>query len=1097
MKRIGSTLLVLVIVSALFLTCWSFAAGAEENVSELEISPLNPEFAEYQQLESNELAQSLEENSSGNSSENNSERLGYIPSPINFSGLLKPESENKEGRLLVSDSELPAIFDLREENRVTSVKDQENSGSCWAFASISSLESYLLNSTGEEWDFSENNMKNLLSPTYPEGFDIYDGGNAPMATAYLARWTGPVNESDDPFNDASDTSPENLAVQKHVQDVLFLPVKTRDQDNSKIESEIKRAIMEYGAVDSSFYIDTSNSNFYSKENCSYYYTGSTSPNHAITIVGWNDSYDKNLFSSIPSGNGAFIAKNSWGTDWGKDGYFYISYYDSKLGYDENSVFTAGPLDNYDYIYQYDPLGWVETIGYTDNNTAWGANVFLAGRNEILKAVSFYTTDSSTSCEVYVYKNPDSGPINSTGYELCENGSFTYSGYHTHVLSSPVAFSSGETLSVVIKFENQDGSSKNPLAFEYPEHGYSTKANASKGQSYISSDGSDWDDLTEVSASLDLSNANLCIKAFTIMELPVANFTVNVTNGATPLTVQFNDTSTGSISSRYWDFGDGNNSTELNPVHTYAKGKYSVNLTVTNARGSDYEFKTDYITVLEPPVANFTATSATTGTAPLTVQFNDSSTGEEISSWLWNFGDGNSETIDAGSSGNITHTYTKAGNYSVMLNVSNAGGNSSELKTDYITVIPVAPTANFTANVTSGNVPLTVQFNDSSAGEPTSWYWEFGDGNNSILQNPVHTYITEGNYNVTLNATNSIGNDSKLKLDYLTVLPAPPVASFTSNVTSGTVPLSVQFNDSSAGGEPASWYWEFGDGNNSTLQNPVHTYIAEGNYNVNLNVTNAGGSDSVLKSDYITVSSISSSSSSSGSSGGGGGGASVSPYTSSETIVKEIAQSYTSAGEAFKVTFSDEKNPVIEALLVPKVAAGKVYVTVIALNGIPDSIGSTPNGEIFQVLDIDVSKSLGSKLESGNITFKVTKEWLDSLGENYTVVFQHFEDEKWIDCPTEPSSDDAYTFIASIDSCSPFAITAVNTEVSESEGGTEITTPLGEQTEGNETPSAEETTTEETGLSTTLKISGGLIGLVILILIGIALSRNEKQKNKKE
>ena len=1035
MKRIKLTFLVFVIVFTFFLAGWSFAAGAEENASEPEISPLNPEFVEYQQLKSNELVQNPEENhseqnsvnnfknSSGNSSENNFEnssvnnsgsssgRLGYIPSPVNFSGLLKPESESNERLLLTSESELPTTFDLRKENRITSVKDQGNSGSCWAFASISSLESYLLNSTGEDWDFSENNMKNLLYPTYTEGFDVGEGGNAVMATAYLARWTGPVNESDDPYNDASYVSPEDLPVEKHVQEVLFLPVKSGPLDNFYI----KKAIIEYGAVDFSFYFNSSDSNLYSEENCSYYYTDSyyrypQLPNHAITIVGWNDSYDKNLFPSIPSGNGAFIAKNSWGTDWGKDGYFYISYYDSKLGYDENSVFTAGPLDNYDYIYQYDPLGWVETIGYTNNNTAWGANIFLATENETLKAVSFYTTDSGTNYEVYVYKNPDSGPINSTSYELCEEGSFTYSGYHTHLLASPVALSSGEAFSVVIKFENQDESSKNPLAFEYPEALYSSKANASENQSYISPDGENWKDLTETIATdltqwFDLSNANLCIKAFTTAnELPEASFSSNVTSDSAPLTVQFYDMSTGS-SSWYWDFGDGSNSSEQNPVHTYTtEGTYNVNLTVTNTIGSDYE-----------------------------------------------------------------------------------------LKSNYITVLPVAPVANFTANVTNGTAPFTVQFNDTSTGSLSSWYWDFGDGSNSSEQNPVHTYTTEGKYSVNMTVTNAGGSDYELKSDYITVL-GPPVANFTANVTSGTVPLSVQFNDNSTG-EPTSWYWEFGDGSNSTSQNPVHIYTEKGNYNVTLNVTNDVGNDSELKTSYITVSS-SSSSSSGGSSGGGGGGGSVSPYTSDEITVKELAQSYTSAGEPFKVTFSDEQNPVIETSFIPNVAIGKIYVTVTVLNGVPDSIGTTPNGEIFQVLDIEISKSLGSKLESGNVTFKVTKEWLDSLGDNYTVIFQHFEDGKWVECPTEPSPNDAYTFIASIDSCSPFAITAEKAE--EESQSIEITTPSGKQAGENETLSkAEETKTEEKNWFTTLKIGGILIGVVILALLWMAISKNKKNQNKKE
>ena len=117
----------------------------------------------------------------------------------------------------------PAYYDLRALNKVTNIKDQGDIGGCWAFATYASMESYLM--PGENWIFSENNMKNLLSYAYPEGFDLNssDGGNEFMSTAYLARWSGPVNESDDPYSTNSDLSPQNLSIQKHVQNVLYLP----------------------------------------------------------------------------------------------------------------------------------------------------------------------------------------------------------------------------------------------------------------------------------------------------------------------------------------------------------------------------------------------------------------------------------------------------------------------------------------------------------------------------------------------------------------------------------------------------------------------------------------------------------------------------------------------------------------------------------------------------------------------------------------------------------------------------------------------------------------------------------------------------------
>jgi len=163
-----------------------------------------------------------------------------------------------------------------------------------------------------------------------------------------------------------------------------------------------------------------------------------------------------------------------------------------------------------------------------------------------------------------------------------------------------------------------------------------------------------------------------------------------------------------------------------------------------------------------PVANFTA-DQTSGTEPLTVTFTDTSTNSPTS-WLWSFGDGGTSTER-----NPTHVYLP-GTYTVSLTGTNAAGSDSETKTDYITVTAAesAPTAAFSANTTSGDVPLTVTFTDSSTGNPTSWLWNFGDGTTSTDRNPVHTYTISGTYTVTLTVSNTAGSDSETKTGYITV-----------------------------------------------------------------------------------------------------------------------------------------------------------------------------------------------------------------------------------------------------------------------------------------------------------------------------------------
>jgi len=589
LKKISSLLLSLIVLFSYLSVSPNLAVGSAENFEpplnntsnsdpEIETAPLNPEFLDPGQSDS---AEPISPEDYGHVS-----GPGYTPPPVEISALSTP---SEKLLLRVTGSEIPSSYDLREQGRITSVKNQGSIGSCWAFSSLASLESYILGTEGESRDFSENNMKNLITKYYSDGFDLIpdNGGNSFISMAYLTRWSGPVNESEDPYNEASVYSPAGLPVQKHIQEVLVLPERTGPLDNEKI----KRALMDYGAVFSTICWDSS---YYQSGNYTYRYTGSLAANHAITIVGWNDSFDRNRFKQVPSGDGAFIVKNSWGEEWGEAGYFYISYYDTRLGYNESAVFTASEKDNFDYNYQYDPLGWITQIGYSEL-TAWGSNVFSSGGNEKLEAVGFYTTDLNTAYEVYIYKNPTNGPVNSTkNYAVKETGTFSLPGYHTHMLNSTVNLSSGEKFSVVIKFSNP--SYTYPLAVEKPYINYSSKAQANSGESYVSYDGISWQDLTSISG---YSETNLCIKAFTtVNELPEAGFTSNITSWVSPLTVRFTDLSTNALSWE-WDFnGDGIiDSTSQNPVYTYTSyGNYTVSLNVSNRRGVDSETKIHYITV---------------------------------------------------------------------------------------------------------------------------------------------------------------------------------------------------------------------------------------------------------------------------------------------------------------------------------------------------------------------------------------------------------------------------------------------------------------------------------------------------------------------
>ena len=252
--------------------------------------------------------------------------------------------------------------------------------------------------------------------------------------------------------------------------------------------------------------------------------------------------------------------------------------------------------------------------------------------------------------------------------------------------------------------------------------------------------------------------------------PVANFTGTPRSGNSPLVVQFTGTSTGNITSRLWNFGDGTTSTERSPSHTYQNtGSYSVSLTVTGPGGSNTKTMHGYIQVTSSGlVANFTGTPRN-GNSPLVVQFTGTSTGN-ITSRLWNFGDGTTSTERSPS-----HTYQKAGSYTVSLTVTGPGGSNTKTMEGYIQVTPPAPVANFTANPKSGNGPLVVQFTDTSTGNITSRLWNFGDGTTSTEQNPVHTYTFKdtGVFTVSLTVVGPGGTDIETKTNYIH-LNTPPM-----------------------------------------------------------------------------------------------------------------------------------------------------------------------------------------------------------------------------------------------------------------------------------------------------------------------------------
>ena len=265
---------------------------------------------------------------------------------------------------------------------------------------------------------------------------------------------------------------------------------------------------------------------------------------------------------------------------------------------------------------------------------------------------------------------------------------------------------------------------------------------------------------------------------------------------------------------FWEFGDGFTSTETNPTHIYAEGVYDVCLTGFNVYGE--------ATVCETIVAVFPPTALFSFAGDPTVTFTDLSTNEPTS-WFWNFDDGGTSTET-----NPVYTFAENGIYNVCLTVENAGGESTFCQNVIISSY-AAPVANF-----SFTGDPTVTFTDLTIGEPTGWNWSFDDGGFSTDQNPVHTYATNGIYNVCLTAENALGTSTTCQDVVIGSYLAPTV------LFNYSGDPAVTFTDLSTE-SPSGWSWDFGDGSFSIDQNPVHTYAANGSYTVCLTATNAVGS----------------------------------------------------------------------------------------------------------------------------------------------------------------------------------------------------------------------------------------------------------------
>jgi len=398
-------------------------------------------------------------------------------------------------------NKLPRSYDYRKLGYVTNVKNQGYKNSCWAFAANAAVESSILKATKKKYDLSENIVFNSMIKYSKYGaLDTTEYALISRPTGSLLSWLGTTQQDYDSYDELGKITELSSSEESiHIHDMMYIEPANYV---SNIR-QFKEAIYKYGGVYTFVAAEYNNPKKYNKNTAAAYTNTPVNANHFVTIVGWDDNYSKNNFATKPPGNGAWIIKNSYGTNWGDKGYYYLSYYDKTLLKESGIVFIINNTLNYNKNYQTDIIG--NDDNYLRSNTGktiYYMNKYTMVDNDYLAAVGTYFDNKGVNYEIEIYVNDK--------FKYSQKGTSPFSGFTTIKLKNYIPVKSYDKVKVLVK------SNAAPLQLESRQY-------AESGVSFYSLDKKNWDDL-------GLKDQTACLKLYTVDQSSIKTPTSKVKTG---------------------------------------------------------------------------------------------------------------------------------------------------------------------------------------------------------------------------------------------------------------------------------------------------------------------------------------------------------------------------------------------------------------------------------------------------------------------------------------------------------------------------------------------------------------------------------------